>query len=368
MNRGLVLLLALLLLPGCSYLLPLANQPPEAYIDDISPAHVGEGETVTFQGHGTDADGEVVAYRWRSTLDGQLSTLATFETDELSVGSHVIYFKVQDNKGAWSPEVRASIEVEAAGPMAPVKIDSFTVADSTITAGESTTLSWSVSNAAVVSMNQGIGEVESAGTMTISPSQTTTYILKAEGGGAVATAQLTVNVEPAELEIVYFEADPDEVESGDAVTLQWETAGATEVRIDPYVGPVDPSGSFVVYPTGDATHTFTLTATDGVDEVTAEVQVETYVEGPTTHELILEPLLDESGYVRSTGQPWEGYIYVGDDTNDISIQAFLSFDISDIPEDADIVSVVVDFSDHASTLGEPFDGHAARCNIALVQS
>ena len=93
MKRGLVLLLlALLVLPGCNYLLPLANQPPRAYIDDISPSSADEGDRVSFLGHGTDADGQVVAYRWRSTIDGELSGRASFDTDDLSVGDHVIYF------------------------------------------------------------------------------------------------------------------------------------------------------------------------------------------------------------------------------------------------------------------------------------
>ena len=160
MKRGLVLLLlGLLVLPGCNYLLPLANQPPVAYIDDISPSSAQMGETVNFLGHGTDADGQVVAYRWRSTLDGDLSSLASFNTDDLSAGEHTIYFQVQDNNGAWSTEVRASVSVEGA-PATPVKINSFSAAESVIMDGDSTTLSWNVSNADDVSINQGIGNVQ----------------------------------------------------------------------------------------------------------------------------------------------------------------------------------------------------------------
>jgi len=355
MKRGLVLLLlALLVLPGCNYLLPLANQPPRAYIDDISPSSADEGDRVSFLGHGTDADGQVVAYRWRSTIDGELSGRASFDTDDLSVGDHVIYFQVQDNNGAWSSEVRASVEVEA-GPTVPVRVTSFTASDSTIMAGEDTTLSWNVSNADEVSINHGIGEVQPIGSITVSPSDTTLYILTAEGGGSVATAQLTVNVEPAELEIVFFEADPEDVESGEQVVLSWDTRGATEVRIEPFIGPVALSGSVSVYPSGDETHTFELIATDGEDTIHEEVEVESHEVMPGMETVVLEPILDESGYVRSTGQVVDEFPYVGDDTNDISLQAFLSFDISDIPEDAVIESVTVDFSDHDTTFGSPFD-------------
>ncbi|MFC1905517.1 hypothetical protein ACFLXL_01770 [Chloroflexota bacterium] len=53
-----------------------------------------------FVGLGTDADGRVVAYQWRSSIGGDLSTEPQFDA-ELDAGNHIIYFKVQDNNGAW---------------------------------------------------------------------------------------------------------------------------------------------------------------------------------------------------------------------------------------------------------------------------
>ncbi|MGB2841129.1 MAG: hypothetical protein WBC40_01410, partial [Halobacteriota archaeon] len=84
-----------------------ANQPPTAIIDSITPDPAEQGtDTVSFTGHGTDSDGSVVAYNWRSSIDGQLSTSASFTkpASDLSVGTHTIYFKVQDDDGAWSTE------------------------------------------------------------------------------------------------------------------------------------------------------------------------------------------------------------------------------------------------------------------------
>jgi hypothetical protein len=45
-----------------------------------------------------------VAYRWRSSLDGDLSTEKDFTSDSLSRGTHIVTFQVQDNAGAWSDE------------------------------------------------------------------------------------------------------------------------------------------------------------------------------------------------------------------------------------------------------------------------
>ncbi|MGB5925350.1 MAG: hypothetical protein WBH01_04570 [Dehalococcoidia bacterium] len=95
------------------------NQPPTAYIDSITPDPAEQAkDIVSFTGHGTDSDGSVVAYNWRSSIDGQLSTSSSFtkSASELSVGTHTIYFKVRDDDGVWSTEATEDLDlvIEAA--------------------------------------------------------------------------------------------------------------------------------------------------------------------------------------------------------------------------------------------------------------
>ena len=90
---------------------PPPNIPPTASIDSISPNPAEKGHSVSFNGHGSDSDGFVVEYCWRSNQDGQLSTQPSFSTSSLSGGTHTIYFKVKDNDGAWSDEVTATVWV-----------------------------------------------------------------------------------------------------------------------------------------------------------------------------------------------------------------------------------------------------------------
>jgi hypothetical protein len=243
-----------------------------------------------------------------------------------------------------------------AGPQLPAKVEKFEAEPETIAEGEESTLSWQVSNSTNVSVNQGIGAVTPLGTVDVSPTETTTYTLTAIGGGTTATAQVTIEVEEPELDIVFFEADPESVESGNVVTLSWKTTGATDVRILPLIGAVDSVGSVEVTPTGDQTYTFTLIAEDDEDTVTEEIEVQSHLVQvmPDSFTKVLEPILSKSGYVRDTGVEWAEYIYVGDDNNDIGIQGFITFDISVLPEDAMIKSVDVDFSDHDTTYGDPF--------------
>jgi parallel beta-helix repeat protein len=77
------------------------NGRPRAHIDSIGPEGAMVGRTVFFSGSGED-DLAVVAYRWSSSIDGVLSDISVFSTDDLSPGTHDITFIVQDNEGVWS--------------------------------------------------------------------------------------------------------------------------------------------------------------------------------------------------------------------------------------------------------------------------
>jgi S-layer protein (TIGR01567 family) len=87
------------------------NEKPIAVISSISPNLSKEGESVSFAGSGIDNDGTVIDYWWTSSIDGWLSDSSSFNTSYLSVGTHTIYFQVQDDDRAWSDKVSASVTV-----------------------------------------------------------------------------------------------------------------------------------------------------------------------------------------------------------------------------------------------------------------
>ena len=82
-------------------------------------------------------------------------------------------------------------------PQRPV-INSFTAEPSTIEKGQAATLSWSISNATDMTIDQGLGAVQSQGTRQVFPSTTTTYTLIANGpaGSDTKTATVTVSSAP----------------------------------------------------------------------------------------------------------------------------------------------------------------------------
>jgi len=95
--------------------------PPVATVHSILPAAAVQGEDIiTLRGSGMDTDGggeSIVAYEWRSSLDGLLATSGTFTVaaGDLSAGTHVLTFSVQDNEGLWSAPVTTHLEVHSPG-------------------------------------------------------------------------------------------------------------------------------------------------------------------------------------------------------------------------------------------------------------
>jgi len=82
------------------------NGRPRAGIVEVSPDPALVGEEVKFKGRGMD-DEDIVHYAWTSDLDGELynDTGDEFETTTLSIGTHSISLKVEDDLGVWSEPV-----------------------------------------------------------------------------------------------------------------------------------------------------------------------------------------------------------------------------------------------------------------------
>ena len=94
-----------------------ANIPPTATIDSITPDPAIQGKDIVhFRGHGSDSDGSVVAYEWTSDKDGVLSNEEDFDmpASDLSVGTHIISFKVKDDDGVWSTADTEDLTIKSA--------------------------------------------------------------------------------------------------------------------------------------------------------------------------------------------------------------------------------------------------------------
>jgi hypothetical protein len=177
------------------------------------------------------------------------------------------------------------------GPSQLPAINSFNASPDSISAGESSSLSWTVTGATTVSIDQGIGNVALAGTRGVAPAATTIYTLTASSaaGSVTATTQVIVaapspapSPAPAVLPVVnYFTASPPSVSYGNSTTLSWNVSNATSVTIDNGVGAVGSSGSTIVLPSASTNFTLTASNAAGSTIATAPVLVSGVSPGPS---------------------------------------------------------------------------------------
>ncbi|MDP8982224.1 MAG: OmpA family protein [Acidobacteriota bacterium] len=76
-------------------------------------------------------------------------------------------------------------------------IAAFTAEPTTIEKGQSSTLRWSITNATDMTIDQGLGAIQSRGQRQVFPANTTTYTLTASGPGGTDTRSVTVEVSTA---------------------------------------------------------------------------------------------------------------------------------------------------------------------------
>ena len=97
------------------------------------------------------------------------------------------------------PSVTKEAPTTQQTPPAPSPTITLNVSPAAIEKGQSTTLTWTSSNATGVTIDNGVGTVEPSGSRTVSPANSTTYMARATGtgGNAVAEARVTVTAPAA---------------------------------------------------------------------------------------------------------------------------------------------------------------------------
>ena len=218
-------------------------------------------------------------------------------------------------------------------PTAPI-INSFSALPSTITVGESSTLSWSVTDATSVTIDNGIGSVALISTTTVNPATTTTYILTATNTAGSVTATTTVTVNPAAT--TYGNIDIKSTPTGAKVYLDGIDTGS----VTPYVITHIETG----------THAIKLEKYHYKDQEDVSVSVNaeetTYLNWALTYAstqyITLQPGPAEGkdDYI-SSAVPDSNYgtwnkLYVGTASVSYYYRAYLQFDLSTIPADARI--------------------------------
>ncbi|MDD5312756.1 MAG: hypothetical protein PHO26_06960 [Dehalococcoidia bacterium] len=158
----------------------------------------------------------------------------------------------------------------------PPIITTFSASPDAISPGSRSQLSWAITGARSITIDNDIGSVALRGTRTVIPSVTTTYTLTASNmyGTSTASAQVIVtgtSTPSGSLpSIISFTVTPDTISSGGSAVLNWNISGANSASIEPGIGSVNAiSGTRAVTPAG--TTTYVLTATNSAGSVPSHI-------------------------------------------------------------------------------------------------
>ena len=246
-------------------------------VADAGPDQVGvQTDTVMLDGSASyDPDDDPITFVWEQVSGPAvaLSSPTSAQTSFTAEEGQTYHFRLtveDDHDGIGTDSVMVSTADSR------ITIQSFTAEPLQIRIGEKTTLVWNVLNATEVEVS-GIGAVDPrSGSVTVSPTETTTYTLTARNARREVSQTVEVMVD-SQISILRFTAEPDHILVGTEATLVWDVLNATEVEISG-IGAVDPrGGSVTVSPT--ETTTYTLTARNPMREAsqTVEVTVESFL-------------------------------------------------------------------------------------------
>jgi PAS domain S-box-containing protein len=206
------------------------------------------------------------------TITPGIGTVSTTGAQSVTLTATTTYLLTATNDNG---TVTASATVTVASAGYPV-ISSFTASPATVPSGQSTALSWTVTNASTVTIDHSIGTVSASGTRTITPAATTTYTITATNSQGLSTATATVTVTTTSgtpPDITSFTASPTTISAGGSSQLRWQISGATSISIQPYEGEPSSWGYIDVYPTETTTYTLTAFNSSGSDTATVTVTV-----------------------------------------------------------------------------------------------
>lgn len=168
--------------------------------------------------------------------------------------------------------------------------------------GQTSTLSWQVSNADRIRIEPEVGQVTALGSRTVKPSAATTYTLiaaneagesrqtcRVEVGEAPAVQSQVVEQPAAVTELVEpvvissqagerptchsFNTSRPRIMPGQTSILSWQVSNAQRIRIEPDVGPVSALGSRTVKPSATTTYTLIAGNKAGESRQTCRVEV-----------------------------------------------------------------------------------------------
>ncbi len=179
-----------------------------------------------------------------------------------------------------------TVVIAQSGPPPPAAPTvTLSASPSTITAGDSSVLTWSSTNATACEASGGwSGGLGDNGSFTVEPTGTTTYVLTCTGSGGSdrASTLVTVTTAPPAPPTVAMSASPGTIPPGSTTTLKWSSQRASAcVGSDGWSGNEATSGTHNVAPANTTTYTLACTNSSGTAQTSTKITVKSSAPPPT---------------------------------------------------------------------------------------
>jgi hypothetical protein len=247
----------------------VGETPP---VCDAGPDQIGvPAGSISLNGSATySADGFALTYKWLQEA-GPSVALATpgAAITTFTAASGQTYTFRMTAVDPYGGQCSSRVHVTTNSSAVPI-IVSFVANPTAITAGQASTLAWTVTGATSVSISS-VGNVPLSGTAPVSPTATTTYTLTATNAAGSVSANATITVTTPTATLLACYASPANIILGESSTLNYQSQNATSVSIDQGVGGVGLSGSVAVTP--KVSTTYTVTATNATNKTTSSCSI-----------------------------------------------------------------------------------------------
>jgi len=233
--------------------------PPAQFLTcTASPANILAGESATIAWATANAD--------TVSISGGIGNVALSGSQPVTPTQTTSYTLTANN--ARGP-VTCQVTVSVTQGQVP-RVLGFTANPTTITAGQSSTLTWNVENADSVDIS-GIGTVPSQGTRQVTPTATTTYVLTARNRFGEMSANAPITVNPGTTQpppqgaptITACIANPSTTTTnGGPSTISYTVTNGQSIAFSPSVPGATLTGPVTVSPTATTTYMITVTGTE----------------------------------------------------------------------------------------------------------
>jgi hypothetical protein len=283
MKRGLFAVLALLLVfTGCITIDMGggSSKAPEIIKFEINPISISSGGAAILSWEVSNASSV--------SIDPGIGKTSTNGSEKVAPAATTTYTITASNK-AGSTKATALLTVSTAVTPPPPPsgsaglpvITSFSATPSSIGAGSSAVLNWSVTNATGAKISS-IGNVATSGSSSVYPTTTTTYVLEAYNSTGQSSASTVITVAGSTItppsyggsvpSIISFAASPSAVAAGGSTVLSWSVANASSVSITG-LGSVTSSGNMIVTPSSTITLNLAASNAYGSNYATTTITV-----------------------------------------------------------------------------------------------